>query len=72
MSEVTLSDGRVVKVGSLKMKAIIDGEKFYKDNQTQKEVYWVSQATGLSMEDIEEMDFKDYILISHNLLNDVK
>lgn len=61
MAKFVLTNGQEIEIKPLKMKYVLEANKLYKKSDEKiKEVYLVSKATDLTMDDIEELDFKDY------------
>lgn len=58
MKKIKLSDGREIEVKKVTVGMAKEASKFYK-NELEQESYIVSKCTGLSMEEIDEMDLQN-------------
>ncbi|AZV46842.1 phage tail assembly protein [Nautilia sp. PV-1] len=58
MKEIKLSDGRVIKMRSPKVRDIRAIDKI--EGESEKEITLISNLTGLSIAELDDLDLKEY------------
>lgn len=71
MKKIKLSDGREIEVRELKVKDVLDADK-YSTNPLRQEVFLIHRSTDISMADIEELSIYDYKLLKEVVFEEKK